>query len=317
MKLRNILMISLICGCLLLTGCQSGQKNQAEIENTETKVSKEENREIPIYYQSDKLFIPQASGSQIEENEDVLYDLSHLDQGYMMVKNKTQGEKMLLQLTGKDGITYTYRLSGDDSYCVIPLTAGDGTYQVTSYVNVEGDQYMMSLDKTLEVSLENEVIPFLYPSQYVNFDNSMEACKLAKELTQGKTEAEAVNEIFNYVTKNISYDMDKAASVESGYLPDIDETLKEKKGICFDYSALMTSMLRSVGIPSRLDIGYAKDIYHAWISVYLSGKGWVNNVMEYDGEEWNLMDPTQASTDYSSGEEYQIKDQDYTLEYIH
>ena len=39
-------------------------------------------------------------------------------------------------------------------------------------------------------------------------------------------------------------------------LPSVDETLKTKKGICFDYAALMTAMLRSQGIPTKLEIGY-------------------------------------------------------------
>ena len=37
---------------------------------------------------------------------------------------------------------------------------------------------------------------------------------------------------------NISYDEEKARTVESGYLPDVDETLESGKGICFDYAAL-------------------------------------------------------------------------------
>ena len=96
---------------------------------------------------------------------------------------------------------------------------------------------------------------------------------LAKKLTEGKTELEAVQEVYEYVIKNIVYDEKKAETVKSGYLPSVDETLKTKKGICFDYAALMTAMLRSSGIPTRLDIGYATNIYHAWISTYLEETG--------------------------------------------
>ena len=39
---------------------------------------------------------------------------------------------------------------------------------------------------------------------------------------------------------DVTYDEDKAATVETGYLPDIDETLSTGKGICFDYAGLHT-----------------------------------------------------------------------------
>jgi transglutaminase-like putative cysteine protease len=58
----------------------------------------------------------------------------------------------------------------------------------------------------------------------------------------------------------------------------------------------MTAMLRSQGIPTKLVIGYAGDIYHAWISVYTEEKGWIENAIEFHGNEWVRMDPTFAST---------------------
>ena len=38
------------------------------------------------------------------------------------------------------------------------------------------------------------------------------------------------------------------------------------------------------------------DVYHAWISTYIKDKGWVNGIIEFDGNDWKLMDPTFAST---------------------
>ena len=55
---------------------------------------------------------------------------------------------------------------------------------------------------------------------------------------------------------------------------------------------VMTAMLRSRDIPCKLQIGYAGDIKHAWIDVYIRGKGWVEQAITYDGEKWNRMDPT-------------------------
>ncbi len=78
------------------------------------------------------------------------------------------------------------------------------------------------------LTLENEVLPFLYSNQYVNFDENTKTVALAKKLTKGKTEID-VQEVYEYVIKNIVYDDEKAATVKSGYLPNVDDTLKPKQ----------------------------------------------------------------------------------------
>ena len=104
-----------------------------------------------------------------------------------------------------------------------------------------------------------------------------------------------MDHVYDYVTKKIKYDNDKAADVPVDYVPDIDEVLKDKKGICFDYASLMSAMLRSQNIPTKLVVGYSGTAYHAWISVWLEETGWVDNIIEFDGTDWSLMDPTLAS----------------------
>lgn len=99
--------------------------------------------------------------------------------------------------------------------------------------------------------------------------------------------------IYNFVIKNISYDEEKAQNVSYGYLPNVDDTLASGTGICFDYAALMTAMLRSQNIPTKLEVGYSGDTYHAWISTYVDDKGWVDNIIEFDlgipGRSWILL----------------------------
>ena len=51
---------------------------------------------------------------------------------------------------------------------------------------------------------------------------------------------------------------------------------------------------RTQRIPTRLDIGWAGDIYHAWVSVYVDDVGWINGIIQFDGHEWKRMDPTFA-----------------------
>ena len=129
--------------------------------------------------------------------------------------------------------------------------------------------------------------------KYVNFTADSLPVAKAEELADGaSSDLDIISSVYNYIITHFTYDYSKASSVTSGYLPDIDEVFTSEKGICFDYAALMTAMLRSRDIPCKLQIGYAGDIKHAWIDVYIRGKGWVEQAITYDGEKWNRMDPT-------------------------
>jgi transglutaminase/protease-like cytokinesis protein 3 len=65
-------------------------------------------------------------------------------------------------------------------------------------------------------------------------------------------------------------------------------------------------MLRSQGIPTRLVLGYVGDVYHAWISVHTPDTGWINNIIQFDGKDWRLMDPTFAATGNQGNEVMQF-----------
>ena len=116
---------------------------------------------------------------------------------------------------------------------------------------------------------------------------------------------------------NLTYDYEKADTVTTGYLPDVDETLKTGTGICFDYAALTTAMLRSCDIPCKLQIGYAGDIKHAWIDVYIRSKGWVNQAVSFKGDTWTLMDPTfdSNSDDKEAIQDYIGDESNYTVQF--
>ena len=95
------------------------------------------------------------------------------------------------------------------------------------------------------------------------------------------------------------YDKEKANNVQYGYVPDPDQTLNDKTGICFDYASLTCAMLRSQGIPTKLEVGYVGEVYHAWISCYVDETGWIDNIIEFDGKDWSLLDPTLGANNKS------------------
>nr|MCR4727063.1 transglutaminase-like domain-containing protein [Lachnospiraceae bacterium] len=129
---------------------------------------------------------------------------------------------------------------------------------------------------------------------------------------------EVVNGVYNYIIKHITYDYQKADTVKSGYLTNVDEILLSGTGICLDYSAVMTSMLRSQRIPTRLEVGYAGEVYHAWISIYITDVGWLNGIIQFNGKEWELVDPTfGASTNEKQLKSYIGDGSNYATKYIY
>lgn len=288
-----------------ITGCGSGKTSADDIPSASTADDTEKRDNTP------KILIPSADGIKTIDNSVVTIDISHSDQGYIMAAYHGESSNVNIQVTGPDGVTYLYYISERDVYTAMPLSSGNGDYLVCVYENIEGDVYSTVLSETVNVALENEFFPFLYSNQFVYFEKDTKAIQKGAQLAKNcSTDLEVVTAIYNYVTKNTEYDYDKAAAVQSPYYPDVDETLETGKGICFDYSALMCAMLRTQRIPTRLNIGYAQDIYHAWISVYLDSMGWVDNMIQFNGTDWTLMDPTFAST---GGEDFHLENDDYIL----
>ena len=152
----------------------------------------------------------------------------------------------------------------------------------------------------------------------MNFDAAPNTVATAASLCAGTADPLAkVTVVYHYVIGNITYDYDLAATVTSGYLPNLDSVLAGGKGICFDYAALMTGMLRSQGVPTKLVIGYAGEVYHAWINVWSESTGWVDGVIFFDGTSWQRMDPTFASSGGQGIMEYIGNGANYSAKYFY
>ncbi|MCC8137247.1 MAG: transglutaminase-like domain-containing protein [Clostridiales bacterium] len=297
-----LLSLSLLC-----SGCgQGGEMHQASL-NT-------------VSYEPGCVTVLESVFETADVSSDILdMDLSHTDQGYFTCLLKEDETKVNIQVTGPDDVTYKYFMETASEVTAFPLTAGDGSYVIIAYENIGDEQYASLFSTVWEVELENEFLPFLYPNQYVNFTEDSDAVALAASLSEdAETDLDALNCIYEYVISHITYDDEKAATVETGYLPDIDETLASGTGICFDYAALTVAMLRALSIPARLEIGYVNEVRHAWVDVYIESKGWVENAVQFSGDEWSLLDPTLASSDSDDEavSEYMNDSDNYTVLYV-
>lgn len=243
----------------------------------------------------------QSPGTETYSGGGATIDASNSSEGYITVKYSGANPKVKV-LISCAGQQYQYNLNTQGQYEAFPLTSGNGSYTIGVYTNVAGTSYATALSRTIQVNLRDPLLPFLYPSQYVNFNAQSSTVAMAKKLAaSADTDLAVIQNVYNFVTNNVTYDTQKAQSVTqgqlSGYLPAVDTILASGKGICFDYAAVMASMLRSQGIPTRMEVGYVSGgAYHAWISTYVKEVGWVNGIIQFDGQNWKLMDPTFASS---------------------
>jgi hypothetical protein len=247
------------------------------------------------------------SGS-VFSNDKASIDASNAAEGYVMLKY-TGGKNVPIkvQITKKGGEDYTYNLKSDGTVEVFPFSVGDGDYTINIFENISGSKYALAFGKTINVKLRDSFLPFMYPNQYVNFSAGSEAVKQAASLVSGKsTDLEKLDAVYQYVVKNFTYDKVLAKNAPTGYVPNVDAVLKSKKGICFDYAAVMSAMLRSQNIPCKLVIGYAGTAYHAWVNVFIENIGWIDKAIYFDGDKFSLMDPTFASSSKSSPDIYKF-----------
>lgn len=308
-------MALMLCAC---TGEKAPFQTQASSKDTANSSDLSSKAKDPP--DADAFLTPTASGTVVYQGGGADIDASNVQEGYVTVRYSGESTKLRAQVAKSGGSTYTYVLSNNGNNEVLPFTQGDGSYTVSVYENVSGDYYALVLSQEITVQMRDDFLPFLYPNQYVNFTQQSKTVAQAAGLTAGLTdELEMVQSVYDYVIENITYDYEKAQTVSFGYLPDVDAILERKTGICFDYAAVMTAMLRSQKIPTKLVIGYAGELYHAWISTYITDIGWVDGIISFDGKNWKRMDPTFASSGEGSQEimDYIANDQNYKEVYVY
>ena len=249
-------------------------------------------------------------------------DYSNTADGYVMfVYTANDKPTLSTKIIGPSGVAYDYlNIRNNGGFDIFPLSDGSGTYRFALGKLLPDGRWAQVMNETFTVNLTNEFAPFLRPNTMVDFRNAPNTVAKAAELISGKGDlVSKISAVYNYLVENFEYDYDLASAITSGqsYRPVLDTSLANGKGVCYDYAALMTAMLRSQGIPCRLVIGYQGTVYHAWIDAYSDETGWINEIVRFEGDGWRLMDPTYASTGGSEGMRIANNPKNYVARFLY
>ncbi len=95
-----------------------------------------------------------------DENNSAILDYSNTADGYICVMSNLEGivVKVLVDVAG---VQYQYTIDTPGSYITIPLSQGNGIYEVGVWQNVSGDSYAAVFSQSVEVTLSDTFTPFL------------------------------------------------------------------------------------------------------------------------------------------------------------
>ena len=233
--------------------------------------------------------------SYADDNVAVIDD-AMLANGIIKVSYTSTQPNIIKVMITKDGNKYTYGLKSDGTIESFPLQMGNGDYKIAILQNIGDSKYTQVTSKEVTLNLKDPNIVFLNSVQNINWTKTSKAIKKDVELVAKDTNTVSkLTKVYNYVIKNYKYDYDKIKTLKSDYVPQIDPIYDQKKGICYDYSAVFASMKRYEGLPVKLVKGYTKNVdgYHAWNEVYINGK-------------WEVIDSTYDAVMYGAKAKYKM-----------
>lgn len=113
----------------------------------------------------------------------------------------------------------------------------------------------------------------------------------AGSFTPGRPVFEAARHLMERIHREFKYEP-KSTTIDTTVI----EVMRNRKGVCQDFSHVMIGALRSLGLAARYVSGYLRsganyqgaEASHAWVSVFIPGAGWIdfdptNNVIPADG----------------------------------
>ena len=286
-------MLLIMCAAALLAGCTTGSGNDhTDPMQSPADISDEELASLYENLLEHPTLAP-------DEYPDEIICTDYTARGLLRICYQSDTDTKLKLQVLKDGNNIAYNLAGDGSIEDFPLQYGDGAYTARIMENIEDDEYLIVESKSFDVVLSSENDVYLNSVQNIDWNYDMIPIEdvryiIVQSLLAAPEDTlyfSCTEDLYDYVINHIDYDNDKVLDLLYDYLPDIEQTYVEGKGICYDYASLLAAMLRSINVPTKLVKGYASyapDTYHAWNEVYIDG-------------QWVIIDPTRDAALLSSG----------------
>ncbi len=151
--------------------------------------------------------------------------------------------------------------AADDRQKLIP---SEDTTQ--DYVSLDIQSKDLSAPVLRKTGETKDFTPYLAPSPLIQSDDSTLRQQAMKIVGQGTNRVVAVQKLANWVHKNM-----RQQFIIS--IPSAKDILKDPRGDCKVHSTLFAGLARSIGIPTKMDVGivYANGgfFYHAWNEVWV------------------------------------------------
>ncbi|MCX7746698.1 MAG: transglutaminase-like domain-containing protein [Clostridia bacterium] len=238
---------------------------------------------LTVFLANSLIVVSAAEGNYIEANGVSMLQLPEKVNGKISLTGETTNQKIKV-LIRKEKVQdwFDVKLNNGKFNEEIWLINGSGDYEVCIMVNLSDNKY--TYGPRIKVENVNEVNKFLVPTKHVE-SNDAEIIDIASKIVKdSRNDLEKARKIYDWVTKNIKYDYVKykkqlANNFDNEY--GAVNTLKTKKGVCYDYSTLVAAIGRATGMQVKVIKGDYKSKkrseLHAWNEIYIAEQDrWIN-----------------------------------------
>jgi transglutaminase-like putative cysteine protease len=267
------------------------------------------------YYFDGRWFTTQYERESFEPTKDELA-VSYAENRYLMEYTFTSGAKRQSLLYAP---AETFWVSKEARVEAVPIE--DNLQDITAWVAnedlISGDQYRaksLIADPSIEaLRTAGAEYPAWVAGRYLQIPEEIEPQlrKLALEITASQeTPYDKAQAITSYLRNEIEYHETIEETPPDTLDPVLWVLFEHKKGFCMYSASAETLMLRSIGIPARMAVGFAQGTFdeeigqykvayrdsHAWPEVYFPGIGWVE--FEPTGNQFPIERPeTEVESD--------------------
>lgn len=190
----------------------------------------------------------------------------------MKIRNNSKEYAVVhIEYNGEDS-RYNCYIEKDGLYHTILYTYGPGEYKVQVYNGQT--QSKPYLEFTKKVKSETKYTGSSYNVELDKYSSIVDSIIYYNDWDR-HTELSTIWEYFS----KYEYEYEVEDKINNGsikvFIPNLEDTVSNKAGICYDIASLITCICRKLYGEARMCIGYNGKDYHAWCEVYYDNR-WYN-----------------------------------------